>query len=269
MGPRTPRTRRMEPRRGSGARCRTPWMWSSVRRSSGRCPGGPRRRPRGPMPPGRRAPPGTRGPRRRCRAERPAPAWPSDGLAGWPGRAGGRFAAPIRVGGAAPRRSSAAARSGRPGASRSAVSTAAATRAARSAAGWYRLRRLGQHLRDDRLRGRSGERRLAGEHLVEHAAQGVDVGAGGDLALAHRLLGAHVVRRAERHAGLGHPVPAGLAGGERDAEVGHQRAPVVQQDVLRLDVAVDHAVPVGVVERVGHLGARSGPRRPSGAASRG
>ena len=81
------------------------------------------------------------------------------------------------------------------------------------------------------------------------AAQGVDVRAGGDLALAHRLLGAHVVRRAERHAGLGHPAPAGLAGRERDAEVGDQGLAVVQQDVLGLDVAVDHAVAVGVVER--------------------
>jgi hypothetical protein len=37
--------------------------------------------------------------------------------------------------------------------------------------------------------------------------------------------------------------------GERDAEVGHQRRPVLQEDVLRLDVAVDHALAVRVVER--------------------
>ena len=61
------------------------------------------------------------------------------------------------------------------------------------------------------------------------------------------------MRRAERHAGLGHPGAAGLAGGQRDAEVGHQRGAVVQQDVLGLDVAVDHVVAVGVVERGGHL----------------
>ena len=67
-------------------------------------------------------------------------------------------------------------------------------------------RRLGQDPGHDRLRGGAGERRVAGEHLVQHHAQRVDVGAGGDLPLAHRLLGRHVVRRAQRHAGLGHPV---------------------------------------------------------------
>ena len=118
----------------------------------------------------------------------------------------------------------------------------------------HRRRRLGQHLGHDRLRGRPGERRLAGQHLVGHAAQRVDVAPGRDLALAHRLLGTHVVRRAERHPGLGHPAAARLARGQGDAEVGDQRLAVVQQDVLGLDVAVDHAVAVGVVERARHLG---------------
>ena len=110
-----------------------------------------------------------------------------------------------------------------------------------------------KHARHDRLGGGAGERRLAGEHLVEHGAERVDVRAGGDLALAHRLLGTHVVRRAERHAGLGHPGPARLARRQRDPEVGDERLALVEQDVLRLDVAVHHAVPVGVVERRAHL----------------
>ena len=113
--------------------------------------------------------------------------------------------------------------------------------------------RLGQDPGHDRLRGRSGEGGVAGEHLVQHHAQRVDVRAGGDLPLAHRLLGRHVVRRSQRHTGLRHPVPAGLARRQRDAEVGHQRLTVVEQDVLGLDVAVDHPVPVGVVERGGYL----------------
>ena len=110
------------------------------------------------------------------------------------------------------------------------------------------------HLGDDGLGGGPGEGRLAHQHLVGHAAEGVDIAAGPDLPLAHRLLGRHVVGRAEAHAGFGHPGAARGAGCQRDAEVGYQCAPVVQQDVLGLDVAMDHAVAVGVVEGGGHLG---------------
>ena len=49
-------------------------------------------------------------------------------------------------------------------------------------------------------------------------------------------------------------LPPALLRGEGDAEVGDQRAAVVQQDVLRLDVAMDDAVAVGVVEGAGDLG---------------
>ena len=57
-------------------------------------------------------------------------------------------------------------------------------------------------------------------------------------------------------AGIVSAVPASTtARGDRprDPEVGDDRLAVLQQDVLRLDVAVDDALPVGVVERAGDL----------------
>src|SRR4029078_6158053 len=50
---------------------------------------------------------------------------------------------------------------------------------------------------------------------------GCSRGAAGELSPAHGLLGAQVVRRPQPHPGLGHPGPTRLAGGERDAEIGH------------------------------------------------
>ena len=49
-------------------------------------------------------------------------------------------------------------------------------------------------------------------------------------------------------------MPPALEHGQRDAEVGDQGAALVEQHVLRLDVPVDDAVAVGVVERGGDLG---------------
>ena len=116
-----------------------------------------------------------------------------------------------------------------------------------------RTRRVREHLGDDRLHGRAGKRRLAGEHLVRHRTERVEVDARVDRLLAHRLLGTHVLRRAEREAGLRHARSARLLHGERDAEVRDERVPALQQNVLGLDVAMDHAVLVRVVERVGDL----------------
>ena len=91
----------------------------------------------------------------------------------------------------------------------------------------------GQHARQRRRR----ERLRAREDLVQHHPHRVDVAARVELIALH-LLGAHVVRRADDEARLGHPFLR--LGHPRDAEV-HQLhlALVVDEDVLRLDVAVD------------------------------
>ena len=68
-----------------------------------------------------------------------------------------------------------------------------------------------------------------------------------------RLLGAHVLRRAKRQARLRHACATGLLHGECDTDIRDEGMPTVQQDVLRLDVAVDHPETVRVTQRVGHL----------------
>jgi hypothetical protein len=99
------------------------------------------------------------------------------------------------------------------------------------------------------LRRRPVEGGCAGEHLVEHAAQAVEIGAGVDVG-AHALLGAHVARRPDGEAWEREPlVERGHVERPRDAEVGDHRLAGLEQDVLRLDVAVDDALPVGIRER--------------------
>ena len=100
-----------------------------------------------------------------------------------------------------------------------------------------------------------GERHLAGEQLEEQAAERVDVDAGVDLA-AGDLLGSDVIERADEAAGLGQ---AGLGGDVAgDAEVGDVGVlgalAAAEQDVGRLDVAVDQAGGVDRVEAVADLG---------------
>ncbi len=124
----------------------------------------------------------------------------------------------------------------------------------RVANGADQRRLLGQHLGHDRLRVAAGVGRVAGQHLIEHRAQRIDVAPCVECTIAHGLFGAHVLRRAERHPGLRHPGGVGRGHGERDAEVRHQGALVVQQDVLGFDVAVDDPPPVRVIQCAGYLG---------------
>ena len=90
------------------------------------------------------------------------------------------------------------------------------------------------------------EGELAREHLVHHDAHRVQVALGVGL-VSPRLLGADIVDAAHR-------LPAVLdlvlrPGDAGDAEIHHPQLAVVQQhDVLGLDVPVDDAVAVGVVE---------------------
>ena len=81
------------------------------------------------------------------------------------------------------------------------------------------------------------ERLLAGEHLVHHDADRVDVAAGVGDAAGHEF-GGEVGDRAEQ-GGAGRGVRAGRAG---EAEVADLDAPVVgEQHVLGLEVAVHDA----------------------------
>src|ERR1051326_4450614 len=85
------------------------------------------------------------------------------------------------------------------------------------------------------------ERRVAGEHLVEHDADGVDVGARVDDRLAAHLFGREVVERAGERAGAVQRIGGVAAAGERGhAEVEDFHAAVAtQHDVLGLDVAMN------------------------------
>ena len=94
--------------------------------------------------------------------------------------------------------------------------------------------------------GLAGERDLAGQQLVEHDAERVQVGAGID-PLALGLLRREVGGGPEHGSGRGDRLVADRAG---DAEVGDlHRAVLGEHDVARLHVAVDEQVLVRVGER--------------------
>ena len=122
-----------------------------------------------------------------------------------------------------------------------------------------RLGRLEHVLGEHAHEGLGVERHVAGQHLVQDAAGGVDVDAMVGL-VALGLLGRHVLGRAEDHPGARQPRAALV---ERrhlgDAEVEHldEVGPPLardQVDVLRLHVAVDDALIVRGAERAADLG---------------
>ena len=105
--------------------------------------------------------------------------------------------------------------------------------------------------RNRRLRRRAGECHLTGEHLVEHAPECEQIGASVER-LAGRLLRTHVRRRADRKACLRVGARRLRCRNHRpaDAEIRHHSVPLMQQHVVRLDVAMDDVVAMRVVERV-------------------
>jgi hypothetical protein len=116
------------------------------------------------------------------------------------------------------------------------------------------LRRpLSEKLGDHRLGGTPGDRRLAGEHLVQHSGEGIDIAARVQQPVAGGLLRTHVLRSTEVETRFRQPIAPGFRHRERDAEVRHHRLALVQQDVLRLDVAVDDVMAMGVAQGVSDL----------------
>ena len=93
------------------------------------------------------------------------------------------------------------------------------------------------------------------EHLEDDTGERVDVGGRADR-LPARLLGTHVRRRPQDAAGCRQKLRAVQRRGAArvcDAEVGDQRDAVGEEDVLRLDVAVDETVLMRVAQRARDL----------------
>ncbi len=107
--------------------------------------------------------------------------------------------------------------------------------------------------RHDGLHRRALERRISREHLVEQAAERVDVAARVDVALSRRLLRAHVARRPQRQPGLGQFLAAHRAHRPCDTEVGHPGMAILQEDVLGLEVAMNEPMAMGVIEGISDL----------------
>ena len=110
----------------------------------------------------------------------------------------------------------------------------------------HRRRRIGDVAGEHRHGVRPVERETTGQGEKPDHAERVQVAARIHRP-THRLLGAHELRRPHHPPRVGASAPVHA----RDTEVGDQRpaAPQLDQDVVRLHVAMHHAVRVSVVER--------------------
>ena len=117
-----------------------------------------------------------------------------------------------------------------------------------------RLGRARKVAGNDLLRRAATKRCMTSQHLVRHDAKRVQIHAMIESGIRRGLLGRHVRRRAHCQPRRGERrALRGIAHGLGNAEVGHQGVSIGEQNVFRLDVAVDDAALVRVGERVGHF----------------
>ena len=102
-------------------------------------------------------------------------------------------------------------------------------------------------------RASSPERRLPGQHLEEHASQGVLVAPSVQVPFAGNLLRARIGGGAQGRAGLGEPLVLRLGHGVGDPEVGQHRMARLEHDVGGLHVSMDDAFLVRICEGAGDL----------------
>src|SRR2546428_2872866 len=103
--------------------------------------------------------------------------------------------------------------------------------------------------------GPPGERRVSRQHLVQHTPETIEIAAAIWLLDPARLLRAHVPGGAHRDARPGDPAHARHPDRPGDAEVAHDRMTALEQDVLRLDVAMQHVTAAAVVHATLHVDA--------------
>ena len=103
------------------------------------------------------------------------------------------------------------------------------------------------------MRVATAKRRLPSQHFIDHAAERVDVASPVEVAVRRDLFRTHVCRSADCYPGARKAFTRGSDDCARDAEVEHVHILAAEQDVLRLDVAVDDAVLVRKAHRLDDL----------------